>query len=238
MSQFSDELKAEVKTTAEGAWDSRDGQVVPQSEDLRLANDRVVLNAVLLYADLADSTEMAIADQQIASEVFKSYLRGVTRIIHKNEGHVRSFDGDRVMGIFIGDYKNTNAARCGLQIQWFFSNVVTAKFREFYGDKVAAFNFDQTVGIDRSSIHVARSGVRDNNDLIWVGRAPNIAAKLSSIRMDKFKTFITPSVYNALEKSSKFQGSPERDMWTLLSWPSGNAYGIPQIYGSGWTWTP
>jgi len=101
-----------------------------------------------------------------------------------------------------------------------------------------AFNFNQTVGIDHSSIHVARSGVRDNNDLIWVGRAPNIAAKLSSIRMDKFKTFITPSVYKALLKPSKFQGSPERDMWTLLNWASGKPYGTPQIYGSGWTLKP
>jgi adenylate cyclase len=238
MSQFSDELNAEVKATVEGAWDSRDGQVVPQSEDLRLANDRVVLDAVLLYADLADSTEIAIANQQIASEVFKSYLRGVTKIIHKNEGRVRSFDGDRVMGVFIGDYKNTNAARCGLQIQWFFSNVLTARFRTYYGDRVAAFNFNQTVGIDRSSIHVARSGVRDSNDLIWVGRAPNIAAKLSSIRMDKFKTFITPNVYQQLDKPSKIQGTPERDMWTILNWASGDRYGIPQIYGSEWTWNP
>jgi class 3 adenylate cyclase len=238
MSQFTDELIAEVKTTVEGTWSSRDGQVVPQSENLRLANDRVVLDAVLLYADLADSTEMAIADQQIASEVFKSYLRGVTKIIHKNDGHVRSFDGDRVMGVFIGDYKNTNAARCGLQIHWFFSKVLTTKFREFYADKVVAFNFNQTVGIDSSSIHVARSGVRDNNDLIWVGRAPNIAAKLSSIRMEKYKTFITPGVYRVLDKPSKIQGSPERDMWTLLNWAAGNQYGIPQIYGSEWTWPP
>jgi adenylate cyclase len=238
MSQFSDDLNAEVKATVEETWDSRDGQVVPQSENLRLANDRVVLDAVLLYADLADSTEIAIANQTIASEVFKSYLRGVTKIIHKNGGQVRSFDGDRVMGVFIGGYKNTSAARCGLQIQWFFSNVLIARFKEHYKDKVAAFNFGQTVGIDTSSVHAARSGVRDNNDLIWVGRAPNIAAKLSSIRMEKFKTFITPDVYRVLERPLKFQGSPERDMWTLLNWAAGNQYGIPQIYGSGWTWTP
>ncbi len=238
MSQFSDELNAEVKATVEATWESRFGQVVPESENLRLANDRVVLNAVLLYADLADSTEMAIANQTIASEVFKSYLRAVTKIIHKNDGQVRSFDGDRVMGVFIGGNKNSNAARCGLQIHWFFSNVLIARFKEHYKDKVAAFNFDQTVGIDTSSVHVARSGVRDNNDLIWVGRAPNIAAKLSSIRMAKFKTFITPDVYKVLEKASKIQGSPERDMWTLLNWASGNQYGIPQIYGSEWAWKP
>jgi class 3 adenylate cyclase len=102
----------------------------------------------------------------------------------------------------------------------------------------ARFNFNQTVGIDGSSIRVARSGLRDNNDLIWVGRAPNIAAKLSSVRVDRFKTLITSNVYNALDRLSRFQGSPERDLWTFLNWAAGNAYGIPRIYGSRWIWTP
>jgi hypothetical protein len=42
-------------------WETRDGQVVPNSEDLKLGNDRVELEAVLLDADLADSTMLAIS---------------------------------------------------------------------------------------------------------------------------------------------------------------------------------
>ena len=119
MSDFLDELTAEVKSTLKTRWDTRDGQVVPETKDIRMANDRVEMEAVLLYADLADSTEMAMRDQEIASEVFKCYLRGVTKLIHKNGGEVRSFDGDRVMGVFVGDTKNSNAVKCGLQINWF-----------------------------------------------------------------------------------------------------------------------
>jgi adenylate cyclase len=94
MSDFSDELIAEVDETVRETWTTRDGQVVPDTENLRMANDRVVLDAVLLYADLADSTEMAVKNQEIAAEIFKSYLRGVTRIVTSNGGEVRSFDGD------------------------------------------------------------------------------------------------------------------------------------------------
>jgi adenylate cyclase len=237
MSTFSDSLIAEVASTLKEAWDSRDGQVVPETDDLRLANDRVELDAVLLYADLADSTEMAMGDQEIASEVFKSYLRGVTKIIGKNDGEVRSFDGDRVMGVFIGKYKNSAAAKCGLQINWFF-NALVRETKAYYGDRVSNFNFDQTVGIDRSSVHVARSGDRDNNDLIWVGRAPYIAAKMSAIRMADYKTFITPSVYDRMHDSSKLVGTNKTNMWTRMIWNAGKTYGLGTIYGSGWTWTP
>lgn len=235
MSGLSDEIEGDVDQTVTSVWESRDGTVVPNSDAIALGNDRVVLDAVLLYADLADSTEMAIGNQEIASEVFKSYLSGVTKIIRDNGGHIRSFDGDRVMAVFIGDVKATSAVRTGLQINWFFQNVLTKKFRDYYDSRIASFNFDQTVGIDKSHVHVARAGIRRNNDLIWVGRAPNIAAKLSSIRNESYKTFITPSVYNTMLKSSRF-GKNGLDMWTELNWDAGDTYGIPQVYGSGWWW--
>jgi len=237
MSEFSDGLLADVQATVSNSWDSRDGQVVPKSEEVGLGNDRVVLEAVLLYADLADSTELAVADQEIASEVFKTYLAGVTKIIRANGGHIRSFDGDRVMGVFVGKVKATPAVKSGLQINSFFRNVLTSGFKEFYGDRVGKVNFDQTVGIDKSHVHVARAGIRRNNDLIWVGRAPNIAAKLSSIRHTTYKTFITPDVYKLLSESGKIGQPSGNNMWTLLNWSTGDRFGVPQVYGSGWTWT-
>jgi class 3 adenylate cyclase len=237
MSDFSDELIAEVDKTVRESWTTRDGQVVPETDNLRMANDRVELDAVLLYADLAGSTEMAVRNQVIAAEIFKSYLRGVTRIIRSNGGEVRSFDGDRVMGVFIGGVKNTNAVKSGLQINWFFRNALVPNFKSFYGDKVNDYNFDQTVGIDASKIHVARGGVRANNDLIWVGRAPNVAAKLSGIRKSK-KTLITKTVYDSMQPSTRTGGTPEQNMWTQLSWAAGEPYGTKELYGSSWTWVP
>ena len=234
MSTFSDELTAEVRTTVRLPWTHRDGLVVPENTAVGLGNDRVELDAVLLYADLADSTELAIRDQQIASEVFKSYLRGVTKIIKANGGDVRSFDGDRVMGVFIGDSKNSQAAKSGLQINWFFRYAVETEFRAYYGAAIGDVVFNQTVGIDQSRIFVARAGVRIENDLIWVGRAPNIAAKLSAVREPNYNTLITADVYGKLSDSSKFSPTDGTDMWTQLNWAAGNPYGIPKVYGSSW----
>jgi class 3 adenylate cyclase len=237
MSAFADELKHDVVSIVEKAWSTREGQVIPETPDLGLGNHRVVLDAVFFYADLADSTELAVKNKEQASEVYKAYLKGVTKLIKKNGGEVRSFDGDRVMGVFIEGTKNTSAVTCGLQVNWFFKNALVPKFQSFYA-ALASFPFAQTVGIDVGQVHVARGGVRVDNDLIWVGRAPNVAAKLSSIRDGLISTVITDDVYNAMMDSAKLGGNPLQNMWTEYDWEPGKPYGAAKVYGSTWWWEP
>jgi class 3 adenylate cyclase len=231
------DLKASVEDIVTSGWDHTDGRVVPDTANLALGNHRVELAAVILYADLADSTELAITNQEIAAEVFKAYLRGATRLIRANRGEVRSFDGDRVMGVFIGERKNSRAAICGLQISYFFKNLLTPRFKTAYPAALANFTFAQTVGIDNGTLHVVRGGIRNNNDLVWVGRAPNIAAKLSAIRNGQHSTFVTESVYKEMATDAK-DSNKGVAMWTRLSWRDGPKYGVPIIYGSNWNWTP
>lgn len=237
MSDLSDELIEDVKATVETAWSSRDGKVVPESDDLKLGNDRVEMEAVFLYADLADSTELALKNREIASELCKAYLSGVTKIVRTNGGEIRSFDGDRVMAVFIEGNKHTAAVKSGLQINWFFTNAVRAKFKSFYSIRLKDFSLTQTVGIDRSKVYICRAGIRDNNDLIWVGRAPNIAAKLSGVRFG-YSTLITERVYSSMLDDAKFGGSPRENMWTTVDIPSLSDYEVGTLYGSTWTWVP
>ena len=68
------------------------------------------------------------------------------------------------------------------------------RFKQFYNTSMAQWNFNQTVGIDASSVQVARAGLRNDNDLIGVGRAPNIAAKLNAVRYESYNTLITETV--------------------------------------------
>jgi adenylate cyclase len=89
-----DDLKSETDAIVKKQWKLRDGEKVPESEDIALGNECVDLEATLLYADLVDSTELAIESQDIAAEVVKAYLMGTTRIIRDVGGDIRSFDGD------------------------------------------------------------------------------------------------------------------------------------------------
>jgi len=237
MSALSDELTSDVAAIVTKFWTSRDGTVIPETKDIQLGNDRVILQAVLFYADLADSTELAVKNKEIAAEVYKAYLQGVTKLIKHNGGEIRSFDGDRVMGIFLDGAKNTAAATCGLNVNWFFQHALKPKFQSFYAD-LATFPFAQTVGIDAGIIHVARGGVRLDNDLIWVGRAPNVAAKLSSVRDGNIATIITATVYDSMLDSAKLSIAFKQNMWTEYNWEAGKPYSAAKVYGSSWWWEP
>ena len=89
------------------------------------------------------------------------------------------------------------------------------------------------VGIDTSSLFVSRIGVRNDNDLVWVGRAANYAAKLCAI--DENNTvFITEEVFQVLNDVAKNGGQPKRLMWTERKW---SQMGDKRIYSSTWTWS-
>ena len=63
---------------------------------------------------------------------------------------------------------------------------------------------------DTSDLFVARTGIRGANDLVWVGRAANYAAKLSD--RSGADTQITEEVYNQMHKSVKFDPNGY-DIW-------------------------
>jgi class 3 adenylate cyclase len=206
---------------------------VPETDDIALADGSVNLTATMLYADLADSTEMAMHDLKMASKVYKCFLATCSRIIRSSGGQIRSFDGDRVMAIFLGDHKNTNAAKCGLKINYAFLKILKPKFEAKYNVlKNGTIKLAHCVGIDTSEIMVVRGGIRNNNDLLWVGRAPNIAAKFSSVRNSPYHTYITGIVYNSMNDSSK--SFENKNMWNKVT---GSLHGISEAYASSWTWT-
>jgi class 3 adenylate cyclase len=89
------------------------------------------------------------------------------------------------------------------------------------------------IGIDSSQILACRIGVRNDNDLVWVGRAANHAAKLSNIS-DGYPNDITGQVFDRSKESSKYGGVPRRLMWEERSWTAMS--GI-RIFRSNWTWS-
>jgi hypothetical protein len=141
------------------------------------------------------------------------------------------------MGVFIGNSKNTSAAKAALKINYFFGQILQPKFSAFYpAIASSSFKFAQSVGIDTGEVRAARAGVRVDNDLIWVGGPADIAAKLSSIREPGFSSYITKAVYDMLHESAKMFNTSS--MWESRTWPNGQQYGRGAIYRSSWRVRP
>ena len=199
-----DDLRKEVDGILTQAWDVRDGEVVPTTDTVALAGGGVKLNATMLYADLADSTQIAMWDRRVAAKLCKAFLASSSRLIRAQGGELRSFDGDRVMGVFLGKFKNTSATKCALQINWTFLNLIKPKFEAKYDAiRDGTYKLAHCTGVDNSEVLVVRAGIRNNNDLIWVGSAPNVAAKMSGFRDAPYFSFITGSVYDKLADEAK-----------------------------------
>jgi hypothetical protein len=52
------DLTSEVKGIFRSAWSVRDGELVPDTPDIKLGNEGVNLDATVLYADIDGSTDM------------------------------------------------------------------------------------------------------------------------------------------------------------------------------------
>lgn len=226
---FKEDLTVEVKKIFKDTWEKRDGIVVPEPKDLKLSNDAVILEATVLYADMADSTKLVDSKKNhFAAEIYKTFLHCAAKIIKSEGGVITAYDGDRIMAVYIGDSKNTNAVRTALKINNARIDIINPALLEQYPSETYSLN--HVVGIDTSKLWVARTGVRGDNDLVWVGRAANHAAKLSAFSSD-YQTRITQDIYNNMHESVKLS-SKGVNMWEQATWTDMNS----TIYRSTYMW--
>jgi class 3 adenylate cyclase len=228
---LSEDLAKDVAELIKTTWVEREGKQIPEPEDVKLGNDAVTLDGTVLYADLADSTDLVQGYKVwFAAEIYKAYLHCASKIIRDEGGIVTAFDGDRVMAVFIGDSRNTSAARSALKINHAVVRIINRALAAEYPKN--PYKVQHAVGVDSSSLFIARTGIRGSNDLVWVGRAANYAAKMCSLREGVFASWITDTVYNALNAEAKTTNG--QAMWEQRTWTARNI----NVYRSNWMWAP
>jgi adenylate cyclase len=230
-------IEADVSAILGMTWAARAGQVIPKTDDVALKNGAVKLSVVMLYADLFHSTTLARTfPRSVAAKIVRAYLSSMTQMVTKNGGQVRSFDGDRVMGVFVGANKNTAAAMCALQMNYIVQKILRpAAEAKFPSLKTKGFAIGHCAGVAKSDVFVVRGGVRGSNDLVFIGSAPNIAAKLSEIRNSSWRSYITWDVFRDLPEGARL-GANKQPMWTPVKRTIGKDSW--SLYRSNWTWKP
>jgi class 3 adenylate cyclase len=226
-----DDLQKEVKEIVSRQWTERDGTVVPTPADLKLGNDGVKLQATVLYADLVGSTELVSQRKYwFSAEVYKAYMVCAAKIIKSQSGAVTAYDGDRIMGVFIGENKEDAAIRAAMQINWALINIVNSEIKSFYVK--GPYAASHAIGVDTSELFACRIGVRNDNDIVWVGRAANYAAKLSALR-NGYPIYITGNTYDKLSIKCLYGGPASSHMWEERTW---TAMDKLRIFRSNWWW--
>ncbi|MBE1513420.1 adenylate/guanylate cyclase domain-containing protein [Nesterenkonia halotolerans] len=221
---FETDLEEKIKTILNEGWKTSQGKSVPRTNDIALKNGSVEMEAAFLYADLADSTALQKNyNAKFAAKAIRTYLAGASTIIRKFDGDIKSFDGDRVMGVFGGESKGENAVKAAYMINWLVKKVINPLVKERHennGTKTV-WTAQHGIGIDVGSTFVARAGVRNasgettHNDLIFTGRAPNVAAKLSALRGTQAGPIvITKDVFDLLNQGQKKKLKSDSPVWS------------------------
>lgn len=211
------DLTDDIKSVFETKWTVRDGTVIPESETVALKDGAVKVEAAFLYADLAGSSKLAqICPWGTTAKIIRAYLNCCVRIIRNAGGEIRSFDGDRVMGVFMGEFKVNTAVKCARNIDWMVHNVLNEQaVKSFNSVKENNVKIRHCIGIDVGNAVAVRAGLRNNNDLIWIGTPPSLAAKLSDIRDYPYEVYITKECFSKLRNENKFNG--KENVWEQSS---------------------
>src|SRR5205807_7866165 len=90
------------------------------------------------------------------------------------------------------------------------------------------YQLKHVIGVDTSELFVTRIGVRNDYDLVWVGRAANYAAKLCNMN-GKYSINITCDVFDAMSPNVKPDRKDNSLMWVERVWKARNSM---RIYGS------
>jgi adenylate cyclase len=236
-----DDIIKEVDNFFTGNYTITDGRVIPDVDDISFGKNGKEIELAMLFIDIRESTKIVDSLRRItAAKMYKSFLWGVAKIAKLNHGELRSFNGDGVLVVFIGDQKRTNAAKAALQMSWFAQKILKPKldtvFQNNQSLQIKGIEFDFGIGIDVGKVLVVRGGIRgeNNNDLVWVGNATNYAVKLSGLSKDGYHIYISDNVYKNMDASSKFGGESKKNMWEPRTW---NDVDDIQIYRSNWTWS-
>lgn len=231
-----DDLTKAVNNVLGKKFSHRDGQKIPSSEDVTLADGAVKVEAAFLYADLAGSGRIAkVCPWDTTAKIIRAYLDCSVRIIRAQGGAIRSFDGDRVMGVFIGDYKRSSATKAALQIHWATEYLIQVEARKrFKSVQNNDVKIRQACGVDVGASRAVRAGIRNNNDLIWIGKPPSFAAKLSDFREYPYCTYISSAVYSRI--ADEVKTSNGKNMWEKRSAKFADA--DETCYRSNYWWKP
>ncbi|WP_243368953.1 adenylate/guanylate cyclase domain-containing protein [Microvirga solisilvae] len=233
-----DDLKSEFAEILLNKFDVRDGRVVPNSEDLALRSEAVKIEATFLYADLAGSSKLSRnCAWDVTAKIIRAYLHLASKLIRLHGGEIRSFDGDRVMGVFIGANQANDAVACAQKIDWMIYNWLSPVALNLFNLQELGFtSINHCIGIDSGIAHAVRAGIRNNNDLIWVGQPPSFAAKLSDIRTAPYEVYTSETVMLKLSNQMKFPTGANAFVWLPVEFEF--AGGKHTVYCTHWMLRP
>jgi len=191
---------------------------IENNPDFRLTHGNIGFAGefTFLYVDMRGSS--TYTDQyrlQTITKIYKAYHHCMVECITHFNGKVRSFDGDRVLAVFDGHRKADDAISCAMTMVGCKFEILKPKIKTYFRND----DFSLGVGIATGSVMVSKAGVgydKNNRDLIWIGDAANLGAKLSDEANTPNSIYICETTFRKLHRENKSPiiDGKEINLWT------------------------
>ena len=193
-------LTSKVKELFDQDFKKYETDTVPDISDPQLTHGATGYEGefTYLYVDMRGSSTFTGAHRrQTVSKIYKAFHLCMVETIKHENGKIRSFDGDRVMGIFDGSRKVNNAVEASMLMVGCLKDILQPKIKSYYSNE----NFEIGIGISTSKVMIIKAGVGydDNNrDLVSIGTSANLAAKLSDQGSSPNRIYICDTSFSRL----------------------------------------
>jgi uridylate cyclase len=211
------DIDATINEYLSGNYETWEPRGVPEPEDIKAGKHAAKLTATTLFIDVRQSSDITNAFRlQTAAKMMKAYFSGAVRIINYKNGKVRSFNGDGMLAVFVGGRRSNNAVEAAKLVQGFVIKQLRPRIARYFAANRAAgtLGFHIGCGIDDGDIFAVKVGIKGTNDIAWVGRGTNAAAKLASKLSSPENIGVTADVYARLNKSNLTLKSTGEDTWS------------------------
>lgn len=156
--------------------------------------------AVVLFADLRDSTRMIVGiEPNKAIPLLNEFFTSMTDIVYEFDGTVFDLTGDEVMVGFNVPFDQPDASYRALLTAITMQRRFNELREKWYKDLGVTLGLG--IGIDQGNVVVGNVGAESRMTFRMVGEAVNIAHRLVDLAEDG-QIFITESIYEAVQKDA------------------------------------
>ncbi len=230
-------LGNKVDALLDERFDEYSIDTVPEAGDRRLTHGGTGLAGefTFLYVDMRSSSALPWAHRrQSVAKLYKAFHHCMVEAVKSGNGRVRSFDGDRVLGIFAGARRADQAVETAMRMVGCKEEILIPKIRTKYQND----SFDIGIGVATGPALAIKAGVgydMNNRDLVWIGDPPNLGSKLSDVARHPASIYICRTTFELLETSNRWgtnRSGENADMWEKKTLSLNN--GQVECYSSGW----
>jgi adenylate cyclase len=205
-----DDLKNKINSYAIEKYEIEETTIVPSTDysKLTFGNKGLTSSFAFLFVDIRKSSQLHDTyGHALAAKIYQSFHEINVGVIGNNNGSVRAFDGDRVMGVFAGERMRSRAVKAAMQIHWAVRNILNPTLKT---------NIRIGAGVDNGVTLVTKVGKgrnTENHDLVWIGKASNYASHLANEADNS--TIISVDTFKYMAEENKILSTKEpKEIWT------------------------